>query len=144
MCTLPNLVRKSLWLTTTKTDSRIHSLTQQENIMKSQKYSYIDSFRDGDNFFTHVIDTSTDETHCIDSEDNIVFTVSSFADLFDKNGVSLGSFSLKRTGPYSPQYEWEFTGSNGVKIQNPYKNKTDLIAFELEIFKSLVKGNNDT
>lgn len=111
--------------------------------MKPQKYNFIDSFCDGDDFFTHVIDTSTDETHCIDSKGNIVFTVSSFADLFDKNGISLGSFSIKRTDPYSPQYDWEFTDSNGVKIQSPCKNKTDLIAFELEIFKSLVKGNND-
>ena len=109
--------------------------------MKPHNRIHLNSFRSNDEFYTHVIDTSTDDTHCINSENVIVFTVSSDAYLTDGNGNHLGKFSLSRNNPYSTQYDWEFVDCNGVKTENPLNQKDDLIAFEVEIFKKFSNYN---
>ena len=109
--------------------------------MKNTNHTFISSFRIGNDVFTHVINTFTDETHCINRDGDVIFTVSSFADLFDGNGNKIGKFYLTSKNDFATQYDWGFVDGNGVETENPLKNKTDLIEFELEIFKSMLKNS---
>lgn len=104
--------------------------------MKKHTYSDIttlDHMRVGEDFYTHVINRVTDNTHLLNSDGLITFTVDGFyCSLVNSNGNLMGHFMNDRAGG------WIFKDINDHTIQNTNRDKSDLIKFELDVFKHLL------
>lgn len=109
--------------------------------MKKTQYPNITTLnhmRVDDAFYTHVINTVTDNTHLLNSDGTVVFTVDGFCcSLVNSKGVLMGYFRTDRSGG------WFFKCTDNNIIQNTNRDKSDLIKFELDVFKQLLTSKKD-
>lgn len=93
----------------------------------------LNHMRVGEDFYTHVINRVTDNTHLLNNDGLITFTVDGFyCSLVNSNGNLMGHFMTDRDGG------WVFTDIDNQVLQNTNRDKSDLIKFELDVFKHLL------
>lgn len=92
--------------------------------------SILNSFRVEGEAYQHRIDTCTDATDVITESGEVLYTVDSGANMFDRAG-RIGKFRLDQN------YLWYFEGMSGLVIETGNKN---LIKAEMKVFKHFLAG----